>query len=148
MTRREVKTFIQAGINALNQGIAYGTGRISEFNSDRMLSYPHIWLEPLIKSTNIENQILPYDTWTVKLNVAKKDAADSAPDEYEDLVDDCDAIAGELLIKLNQIVSGYKTVRLDNIGTVPFIKKHADCLTGVVLEFSIIAPDTTNTACD
>lgn len=144
MKRTEVKTFIQAGINALDAGIAYGTGRISEFNSNRVLSYPHIWMEPLGNSVTIAPIGLPYDEWKVQLNIAKKDKIDSDPAEYETLVDECDEIAQELVKVYNQTVSGYKLVTMTGIGREPFIKKNADCLTGVKLSFTINAPDTAN----
>jgi hypothetical protein len=143
MRRTEVKTFIQAGINALDAGIAYGGGRISEFNSKRVLSYPHIWLEPLTTGTELDTGA-PQDEWNVRLNIAKKDAMDSTEDQYETLVDECDDIARELIHKLNEVVSGYKLVTMSGVNREPFIKKNADCLTGVLLTFTITAPDTTN----
>jgi hypothetical protein len=143
MKRTEVKTFIQAGINALNDGIAYGTGRISEFNSNRVLSYPHIWMEPLEVDGDIPNNV-PQDDWVVTLHIAKKDRPDSDPDEYELLVDQCDEVAQELIHKYNNIVNSYKTVTIKGYNRVPEIKKNADCLTGVRLRFTINAPDTAN----
>ncbi len=144
MKRTEVKDFINAGINAIDAGIAYGTGRISEFNSDRMMSYPHIWMEPLVVNTTIENIGLPYDSWSIKLHIAKKDQVDSSADQYEQLVDECDLIAQELVQKYNQIVSGYKLVTLTSISREPFVKKNADNLSGVILSFTLNAPDITN----
>jgi hypothetical protein len=144
MKRTEVKNFLQAGINALDAGIAYGVGRISEFDSNRSMSYPHTWTEPIVVNTDINESGLPYDNWDIKLHIAKKDAADSSADQYESLVDSCDEIAQELIKKYNDIVSGYKTVTLTGINRTPFIKKNADCLTGVILSFTLSAPDTTN----
>jgi hypothetical protein len=142
--RTEVKTFLTAGINALSAGIAYSTGRISEFNSERMLSYPHTHLSPLEVTTTITDSGLPYDDWSVQLMIGKKDEADSSPDQYEAIVDECDEIAQELIKQYNDIVSGYKTVTLSGINRKPFIKKNADRITGVELSFTIKAPDTSN----
>jgi hypothetical protein len=144
MKRTEVKDFIQAGINALDAGIAYSIGRISEFNSNRTLSYPHTNLSPLQVSTSITDSGLPYDAWTVTLDIGKKDAPDSSSDQYETLVDECDEIAQELIKKYNDIVSGYKTVTITGISRDPMIKKNADCITGVTLKFTINAPDNSN----
>lgn len=144
MKRTEVKDFIQAGINALADGIAYSTGRISEFNSERMLSYPHTHLSPLEVTTTITDSGLPYDDWKVILMIGKKDQQDSAPDQYEAIVDECDLTAQELIKQYNDIVSGYKTVRLTGIGRKPFIKKNADCITGIELSFTLNAPDTSD----
>jgi hypothetical protein len=144
MTRAEVKTFIQVGINALDAGIAYGAGRISEFNSNRVLSYPHIWMEPIKKGTNIQEQGLPYQEWNIVLHVNKKDQPDSSADQYEQIVDECDAIGDELIIKLNEAVSGTDLITISPITTDPEIKKNADCLTGVVLSFTLSAPSTIN----
>jgi hypothetical protein len=144
MKRTEVKEFIQSGIDELGIAIDFGTGRISEFNSDRSRTYPCIWMEPLETKVNISASGLPYDDWSVVLHIAKKDAADSKPEDYEALVDSCDEIAQQLAKKYNDIVSGYKTATLSGISRKPFIKKNADELSGVILSFSLKAPDSTN----
>jgi hypothetical protein len=144
MKRTEVKNFLQAGINALDAGIAYGVGRISEFDSNRNMTYPHTWTEPIVVSTEMTEQGLPYDAWDIKLHIAKKDAMDSSPDQYETLVDECDLVAQELIKKYNDIVTGYNLVTLTGISRTPFIKKNADVLSGVILSFTLNAPDTTD----
>lgn len=142
MTRREVKEFLYSGIQTI--GLGYGTGRISEFNSDRSQTYPKTWIEPVNVSTTLTQQGLNYDGWSVVLHIGKKDAQDSLPEQYEELVDDCDEYAQQLINAYNQIVSGYKTVTIESVTRVPFVKKNADVLTGVILSFTLNAPDTTN----
>lgn len=147
MKRREVKDFIQAGINLLTEAMSYGAGRLSEFDSNRSMTYPQTWAEPITVSTNITASGLNVNDWSVKLNIAKKDKPDSSADEYEEIVDQCDEIAQELIQKLNQIVSGNEIINLKSISREPFVKKNADCLTGVVLSFTLNAPDKTNWCC-
>lgn len=146
MKRSEVRTFIEAGITTLVESYAYGGGRISEWNSDRGRSYPMIWLDEqtFVANTSFVNFSLPLNGWEINLHIARKDAPDSIEDQYVPLIDACDLIAQKLMYNYNNIVSGYDNVTLTGISRTPFIKKNADCLTGVVLSFTLNAPDKTN----
>jgi hypothetical protein len=146
MTRTEVRTLIETGINTLVESYAYGGGRISEWNSDRGRSYPMIWLdeETFVASTSFVNFSLPVNDWEINLHIARKDAVDSIEDQYVPLIDDCDLIAQKLIKNYNAVVSDSDTISITGISRTPFIKKNADCLTGVVLSFTLNAPDKTN----
>lgn len=143
MTRREIKEFIQAGAEYYN--IPFNTGRISEFNSSRSNTYPFIFLETPSVSTSLTYS-LPTDTWTIQVHICYKDSQDSKMEEYESLIDQADEKAQKLLNKYNNILDMFNTVVLGNIRRVPFIKRHADCLTGVILSFDLIAQDVSG--CD
>lgn len=138
MKRSEVKDFIQSGAELLN--IPFETGRISEFNSSRSNTYPFIFLESLSVNTAISYS-LPTDTWSVRLHIAFKDSIDSKMNQYEDLIDQADDIGKSLVKRYNDILINYNLVTISGITRVPFIKRHADCLTGVVLTFTLIAQD-------
>lgn len=144
MKRSEVRDFIEAGVDALTPAIGFNSGRISEFNSVRSNDYPFVWLESLSSGVELLDSGLPYDGWNIAIHIAKKDAAGSKPEEYERIVDECDYIGQQLVKQYNNIVSGYTTVTLDNISRDPFIHRHADDLTGIILSFTLNAPDTTN----
>jgi len=146
MTRAEVRAFVESGIDNLNQSgevIQFGSGRITEFNSTRSNIYPFCWLESLSVDTDLINS-MPFDNWNIVIHVAAKDAQDSSADQYETIVDTCDVIAQKLVKKYNDVVSGYKLVTLSGINREPFIKKHADNTSGVILSFTLISPDQTN----
>lgn len=144
MKRSEVRTFIESGVEALTPAIGFNSGRISEFNSVRSNDYPFVWLESLSAGVELTDQGLPYDGWNIAIHIAKKDAAGSKPEEYERIVDECDYIGQQLVKQYNNLVTGYATVTLDNISRDPFIHRHADDLTGIILSFTLNAPDTTN----
>lgn len=145
MKRSEVRAFVKSGITTLLESFQYGSGRISEWNQDRGNTYPMIWLdeEALIPSVEMKGS-LPINSWPIVLHIARKDAADSNPSQYNALIDACDLTAQKLIKNYNDVVEGYKNVTLSNITRPPFIKKNADILTGVRLEFTLISPDTTN----
>ena len=143
MRRQAVRSFLEDGIILLTD-VTYGSGRVTEWNSDRIRVYPMAWIESLRTSSDITSMELLYDTWSIKIHIAKKDTADSVEVRYEALIDDCDEMAQELIRYYNQVVSGYKLVTITGINREPFIKKNADCLTGVILSFDLTAPDTTN----
>lgn len=142
MTRAEVRAFIEAGADSLN--IPFESGRVTEFNSARSNIYPFIYLISISTDTDIINNSLPYDNWNIEIHISKLDKADSSNGQYESLIDDCDVIAQKLALKYNQVVTGYKLVTIQSINRTPFIKKHADCLTGVILSFTLNSPDTTS----
>lgn len=142
MTRSEVRTFVKAGLDLLAGKIGFGNGRISEFNSQRSSSYPYAWLESLEVDSLLDGIVAPQEDWQVVIHIAKLDKADSSPDQYEAIIDECDLLAQKLTKQYHAVVSGYKTTTIDNISRTPFIKKHADCTTGVILAFTLTAPDT------
>lgn len=148
MTRTEVRTFIESGIEELTTLVGFDSGRITEFNSDRTREYPFAWLESISNVPDFFNSAnglqVPFDHWSIAIHIAKLDKQDSSTKQYEALIDDCDALAQQLQNKYNAVVSGSNLVTLEGIGRVPFIKKHADCLTGVIFSFTLSAPDTTN----
>jgi hypothetical protein len=143
MTREEVRNFLGLGIDLLTD-VTYGSGRISEWNSDRNRTYPMCWISQIEASTELANGVLPIDNWSIEIHIAKKDTADSIEEQYEALVDDCDYMAQQLIRYYNQVVTGYKLVTISSISRPRFVKKNADCLTGVILSFTMTAPDTTN----
>lgn len=143
MTREEVRNFLGLGIDLLTD-VTYGSGRVSEWNSDRNRTYPMCWISQIEASTELANNVLPIDNWAIEIHIAKKDTADSVEEAYEALVDDCDYMAQQLIRYYNQVVAGYKLVTISGISRPRFVKKNADCITGVRLLFTLTSPDTTN----
>lgn len=145
MTRAEIRTFLNAGVSAINPQMPFGSGRITEWNSNRSNEYPGVWwesVEPL--DIQIINFFLPTDSWLIKLWIGKKDSQDSIPLQYEQIIDDCDFIAQQLIQKYNNVVAGSSSSTIENINREPFVKRHADIVSGVVLSFNLKVPDTTN----
>jgi hypothetical protein len=145
MTRSDVRTLINNAVDALAETIRFNSGRITEFNSQRSNEYPYVWLEPLSRGTEFrDTDQMPMDEWNVILHFAKKDAAGSIPEEYENIVDECDLLAKQFTNKLNSVIDGYKLITLSGLTSEPFIHRHADDTSGVVLSFTINSPDQTD----
>lgn len=144
MKRSEVRAFIESGFEALSKQMPFDSGRITEFNSERGNEYPMGWLESLSVGTSVFASQANMDEWAISIHIAKKDAADSVQGQYEKLVDDCDLVAQELIKKYNAVVNNSKLITMDGVTRTPFIKLHADCLTGVILAFTLTSPDTTS----
>lgn len=142
MKRSEIKEFIESGAKYFETPFA--TGRISEFNSSRSNTYPFIFLETLQVDTDLSFSIQT-DNWVVRLHLASKDAPDSKMSQYEKLIDDADYLAQRLIRRYNDVLTNYNLVTLTGVSRTPFIKKHADCLTGVLLQFILTIQ---NTSCD
>jgi len=144
MTRKELRDFLEAGVNELVPAIEFGSGLVTDFNSIRSHQYPAVWQINAPMSSEHLPSGAPVDTWTVELIVAQIDQMGSSPTEYEHIIDDCDEIAQKLVYQYRNIVSGYKLVTMTGVGREPFVKKYADCLSGVLLTFQLITPDKTN----
>lgn len=145
MKRSEIRAFLNSGVEAINPQMPFGSGQITEWNSNRSNEYPGIWWESdQAPATEILNFVLPSDGWPILLHIGKKDYLGSSPAEYEQLVDDCDYIAQQLIRQYNLVVEEADSVTISSISRPPFIKKHADCVTGVILRFTLSGPDTTN----
>ena len=122
-----------------------GSGRVSEFNSEHVNSdYPRGWLEELRSMVTITNNLLPISAWNVVIHIAKQDAVDSASEQYELIVDECDYIAQQLVKKYNQDIQMSERVTISGISRIPFYKRHTVPLTGVILSFALSVPDITN----
>lgn len=144
MTRKEVRDFIEAGVNKLVPAIEFGSGLVTDFNSIRSHEYPAAWLITAPMTSEHTQAGAPVDTWNIELIVAQLDKMESSPEQYEHIVDDCDVIAQKLIYQYRNIVSGYKLVTMTGVNREPFVKKHADCVTGVMLTFQLVSPDKTN----
>lgn len=146
MTRSELRTFLKNGVNAINPQMPFGSGRITEWNSNRNNEYPGVWWESISEDDPVELTPiqLPEDQWNIRLHIGKKDAQDSSPEQYEQIIDDCFTIAQKLVLQYNQVVSGSATSTITGISRTKFVKKHADVVTGVILSFTLSVPDKTN----
>lgn len=143
MTRTEIRDFLQAGVNALTPVPEFGSGLVTDFNSIRSHEYPAVW--QVVAQVTAEFTIsAPLDSWEIDLIVAQKDRMDSSPVEYEHIVDDCDLIAQKLIYQYRDQVSGYKLVTMTGVSREPFVKKYADCLSGVNLKFTLVVQNKTD----
>ena len=147
MTRKEIKEFIRLGVVAITPALEFDSGLLTDFNSERSNIYPKVWLESLEVDTVVPVSA-PVDTWPIKLYIAGKDQMDSKPSQYEDLIDKADFIAQKLIYQYRNVVKGFKLVEILGEKREPWIKKNADCLTGVVLSFDLKATDATDVCVD
>lgn len=147
MNRTQIRSFLQAGVTAVNSSIQFGSGLITDWNANRSNEYPGTWWESIVTdNAELTEQVLPLDEWPIKIHIGKKDALDSSTTQYESIVDDCHYIAQQLVHQYSQIMSNhfYSSVSITGISREPFVKKHADIVTGVILSFTLVDPDKTN----
>lgn len=152
MKRSEVRAFLKSGVDALDNQVDFKSGLISYFNSDRKNSYPCVYFQSVSTpegegSDSADLQIyteLPLDNWSIKLWILDLDKQDSIADQYELIIDAMDELAQKLIKKYNAEVSGYKNVTINGITRTPVVKRFADCLSGVLLEFTLVSDDKTN----
>lgn len=150
-----MRAFLKAGADALS--LHFDSGRLTEFNKLPDKGFPFGWLESLKTQTNFGGSGSSLiDEWEVKIHIAKADHIDSSHTQYERIIDECDHLARRLIWQYNVTLYGstliatadrdiYKTLMLDSVTREPFIKKYANppC-SGVILSFTLNAPDTTD----
>jgi len=143
MKRSEIREFLREGVNALTPAPEFGSGLITDFNSIRSHQYPAVWQTIAPVNPDIEFQA-PVDSWEIILTIAQKDAMDSISETYEQIIDSCDEIGQKLIYQYRNVTAGYKLLTIEEIKREPFVKKYADCLTGIFLTFTIKAVDKTD----
>ena len=145
MTRHEIRKFLASGVNALTVSTEFGSGRLSEFNSERSHDYPSVWWNSILgDSADLNTMLTPQDKIPIELHIAQKDTMDSTAEQYEKIIDTAHRIAQRLVFAYSQILSGNKLINLTGIKRAPFVKQHADVLSGIILTFTIVVPDLTN----
>lgn len=145
MKRSEVRAMIKTAVNSISPAVEFRSGLLTFFNSNRTNNYPCVFQEIADVSPDFPNvNLAPTNSWDIILHCADLDKADSIPDQYELIIDSMDELAAKLTTKLNEVVSGYKSVTLSGFTRSPFVKKHADVLSGVIVTFTITEVDKTN----
>lgn len=154
MTRKEIRDFLKAGLDAVKS--FSDAGRLTEFNKVADKGQPFGWIFDLQAKTNFGGSGSSLiDDWTVNIRIVKIDRPDSIQDEYENLIDNCDDIARKLIWQYNVILYSastvstanqdkYKLITISDVSRPQVIKWGADCLTGVDLIFNLNSPDRTD----
>jgi hypothetical protein len=140
MKRSEIREIIKAGVDSLTPVLQFWDGELSDWNAKRDNRYPGVLsILDSVESKYAQN-MSPLDSWPIRLLVCKIDKMDSNPSDYESIVDSCDEIAQKLIYYYRDNALSYD---ITTASRKRFIKKHADCLTGVELTFTIQANDKT-----
>ncbi len=137
---------IKEAVDSLSVQHEFRRGRVSELSSLNK-QFPVVWMETSPMDTDYPQVTLPIDNWQINLHIAKLDTTDSLPEQYESIIDDCDEVAQQIQFKVNKVVTGYKLLTLEGISRTPFVKVLSSCATGVLLSFTIVAPDQTPQDC-
>lgn len=154
MTRSQIRTFLKAGADALSMD--FDSGRVSEFASKSDKKFPFAWVEDLKASSDFGGAANLIDDWDVIIHIAKPDAADSLPYQYEAIIDECDNLARKLIWQYNVILYDstnvttanqdlYKLLTLSSVNRDPFYKRYGNpVMSGIVLSFTLNSPDKTD----
>ena len=141
MKRSEIRAFLKDGVDSLTPVLSYWDGELTDWNAQRDNRYPGILSILDTTESRYENNMSPLDSWPVRMLICKIDRLDSLPEVYEDIIDDCDLIAQKLMYYYRDNVSLHYVIT--NAARKRFIKKHADCLTGIELTFTLTGNDRT-----
>lgn len=144
MKRSEIREFVRLGVVAIQQpSIEFHFGKYTDWNANRSNVYPCIFNPSLEVGTDYPVSA-PLDEWPIILYIAYKDKIDSKPEEYEDLIDQADNVAQQLMYRYRQIITGYTKTQILKSSRESWIKQNADLASGVILRFAVINTDQTN----
>lgn len=139
MKRSEIRALLREGVDSLTPVLSYWDGELSDWNATRDNRYPGVLSILETTDSKYEDNMSPLDNWPVRMLICKIDKMDSLPDIYEGIIDDCDEVAQKLVYYYRQ---NFK-YDLKSAARKRFIKKYADCLTGIELTFTLTGNDRT-----
>lgn len=148
MKRSEIRTFLQQGVAAIQQpDFTLLEGLYTDWNKERAVKYPCIFID--LSETETDYPVsAPLDSWAVSIWIGNQDKLDSKPEQYEDIVDQMDLVAKQLIYQYRTITEGYALTVIESSKREKFVKKNADIVTGVNLTFAITGADQTDVCGD
>lgn len=156
MTRKEIRAFCKAGVAIVQRDMPFGWGRLTEFNSRPNKELPYAWMEsPTTTGDPPAHGGATIESWAITLHIADKDQVDALGEHSECIIDACDLIAQKLTQVFDKMLEPSMWVVTTGMRRDPFTKRHADCLSGIILTFTLQAPqnrsfctDFTENCCD
>lgn len=150
MSHKGIRLLLENTAKSLGDDIQFDYGRTSDFNMLRDKRYPFISVTPISASANYSvNNVSNYSkTYQVQIAFYQLDQEGSTQDEYSLILDEMNTLADQFINKLNFYIDNHTLdsdmITLTGMNQQPFIKATADILTGYIMTFSIVAPDTFN----
>ena len=134
----------------LTYPVGYDSGVTSDiniFNKEHIKTV--IWLRPPAWVGPLTNRRRILKTYTIIFSVYQQDKLDSSNEERDVIIDNCDFIATEYFIKLNEWFEDNETREFDisELQATPAIKTGTEILTGLECRFTLQIPDD-NPYCD
>lgn len=124
--------------------VGYDSGLVSDINIfNKEHNKTLIWLVPPIWNGQLINRRRILKSYTVIFYVYQQDKLDSDNEGRDKILDDCDFIATEYFIRINEHLEDNETREFDisALSATPIIKTGTEILTGLECRFTLEIPD-------
>ena len=142
-----IRTFIEDTVKSLRDDITFSYSRQSDFNSLSDKNDVCVHLDPLEWMPVIVDNSM-HKQWTVGMFIFKQGSPDDTEEQFVPLLDETAELAEEFLVRINRTDDEDPTepirtdvIQITNPSAKPAIKVLSNCLTGWLLNFTIVAPD-------
>lgn len=108
-----------------------------------------LWLTPATKTAEFINRRILNQNWAFLYYVYKQDSQDSDNDVRNEILNDCDFVATEYFILINQYFEENESreFNISTLSAVPIIRATTEIFTGLECKFTITLQDD-NPYCD
>lgn len=150
MSHQAVRTLIRDSVLSIQDNVNFIYARRSDFNSIKDKSERFVTLDPLRVTASFTSNQIYSRKFRVGMVFFQLDSLSGAEEETVEKLDAMDVLSDKFLVKLNLGASGddptvtisSQTISIENIQREPVIKVTADCMTGWMLQFDMIVPDS------
>lgn len=128
----------------LTYPVGYDSGIVSDINIfNKEHNATLLWLVPPAWNGQLTNRRRILKTYTVIFYVYQQDKLDSSNEDRDRILDNCDFIATEYFIRLNQHFEENETREFDisGLSATPIIKTGTEIFTGLECRFTLGIPD-------
>ena len=129
---------------ALTYPVGYDSGVTSDINIFNKEHYKTLlWLLPPAWTGSLVNRRRILKSYAIIFSVLQQDKLESSNEQRDVIIDNCDFIATEYFIKINEYFEENETREFDISGLqeTPVIKTTTEILTGVECRFTLQIPD-------
>lgn len=151
MSYQAVRILIEDTLKSIDDNVLFAHARDSDFNQIGIKTDKRVQLTPmqplLQPATGDENST---KTYTISMVFYKLDDLQGAEEATTGILDEMDILSDKFINKLNLFTLEYESTEINSGNTEivnmqpkrPVIKVTSDCVTGFVVSFGLVVPDT------
>lgn len=150
MSHLAVRNLIRDSLLSIQDNVSFIYARRSDFNSIKDKSERFVHLDPLEVTASFTSNQIYVRKFRVAMVFFQLDSLQGSEEETVLKLDSMDLLSDKFLAKLNLGASGddptvnisSQTITIENIRRTAVIKVTSDCMTGWMLTFDMIVPDS------
>lgn len=151
MSYQAVRVLLEDTIKSIDDSVMFAHARASDFNSIGSGNEKRVHLDPMKPLTEPGTaEKNSTKTFSIKMIFYKLDSLQGAEEETTKIQEEMDVLSDKFIHKLNLFTLNYESEEVSSDTTEivnmqpkePIIKVTASCMTGFILSFGLVVPDT------